>query len=109
METRRRLHLSTMMFDLLSTGTPQYLFGRLAWTKDHNRYLKRECTSVFMTPVDRTAAFREVPWVVQVLQSQTDDSDVTRRRVPRVGGMSLWTYAYWRMVLTDVCTPYAYF
>lgn len=58
MEARRKLHLATMLFGVISSGIPKYLFDKLKWSQDRCKYQRRACTSVFVTPRHRLVAFR---------------------------------------------------
>jgi hypothetical protein len=58
MEARRRLHLASLLFEVINTGRPRYLYNKLSWTRDQSRYPKRMCTSILSIARHRTMAFR---------------------------------------------------
>lgn len=58
MKARRTLHLAILLFGLTKSTIPSYLQSKLTWAKSNSRYIRRECTSVFVTPKHRTVAFR---------------------------------------------------
>lgn len=58
MEARRRLHLATLLFGILDTGRPCYLYEKLVWFGDLSRFPKRKNTNIFAIPKHGTMAFR---------------------------------------------------
>jgi hypothetical protein len=58
MEARRRLHLASMLFEVITTGKPTYLHEKLAWANSNGSRSRRSCTYVLNTPSHRTMAFR---------------------------------------------------
>ncbi|KAL0868740.1 hypothetical protein ABMA27_008175 [Loxostege sticticalis] len=42
MEARRKLHLTTMLFGVITTMKPKYLYLKLEWARHHSRYPRRE-------------------------------------------------------------------
>lgn len=58
MEARRKLHLATMLFGVITSRTPKYLYDKLEWAQDRCRYQRRACTPVLTTPRHRSMAFR---------------------------------------------------
>ncbi|KAL0883331.1 hypothetical protein ABMA27_016821 [Loxostege sticticalis] len=58
MEARMKLHLATMLFDVINSAKPKYLYEKLAWAPARDGHIRRACTYVFSTQIHRTAAFR---------------------------------------------------
>lgn len=58
MAARRKLHLATLLFDVVLSKTPEYLFRKLSWSKNHNTIKTRASSYLLLTPRHRTAAFR---------------------------------------------------
>lgn len=59
MAARRRLHLSCLLFGVVSTQCPSYLFHKINWRQNRSQlYTARICTKPLVTARHRTAAFR---------------------------------------------------
>lgn len=58
MKARRKLHLATLMFGIIKNKVPPYLFQKLKWVQEYSRFLKRDCTHVFVTPRHKLVSFR---------------------------------------------------
>lgn len=58
MKARAKLHLAALLFGLINTKVPSYLYQKLKWVQDYSRYAKRDCTHVFVTPRHKLVAFR---------------------------------------------------
>ncbi|KAJ8711506.1 hypothetical protein PYW07_008748 [Mythimna separata] len=56
MSARRKLHLASLLFGVVTTQKPKYLFDKLVWRQ--SKYLPRLSTYPLCTPHHRTAAFR---------------------------------------------------
>lgn len=59
MSGRRQLHLAVLLFGVVKSEKPDYLFKKFKWFRDGNRYNTRAASSLLMeTPAHSTAAFR---------------------------------------------------
>lgn len=58
MAARRRLHLAVLLFGVISTHEPRYLYEKLDWRSTQYRYGSRATVKPLLTPKYRTAAFR---------------------------------------------------
>lgn len=58
METRRQLHLATLLFGLIKTHNPSYLYSKLTWRQSRHAQSIRAVTVPLSIPSHRTAAFR---------------------------------------------------
>lgn len=58
MSARRKLHLSVLLFGVIHSKTPRYLYDKLVWASAKSRYPSRACSYVFVTPGHKSMAFR---------------------------------------------------
>ncbi|KAJ8714399.1 hypothetical protein PYW07_002624 [Mythimna separata] len=58
MAARRKLHLATLLFDVVATQKPHYLYDKLTWRQTHFKYGLRSVVGPLSAPRHRTAAFR---------------------------------------------------
>lgn len=58
MMARRKLHLATLLFGVILTKTPDYLYRKLSWSSEFNKKNTRASAYRLTTPRHRTAAFR---------------------------------------------------
>lgn len=58
MQSRRMHHFATLLFDIIHTKTPEYLYYKINWAKNNNKYHTRAAIYMIQTPQHRTAAFR---------------------------------------------------
>lgn len=58
MEARRKLHLAVLLFGVIKSGKPIYLFNKFTWAQSVNRNPMRACKHIFTTPKHRTSVFR---------------------------------------------------
>lgn len=59
MESRQKLFLSCLLFDVIKYKQPDYLYNKLAWSKAVQLTKNRFCSNnIFCIPKHRTAAFR---------------------------------------------------
>lgn len=58
MAARRRLHLSSLLFGVINTFTPEYLYNKLSWRQDHYAYSARSASRPLSVPKYKTTAFR---------------------------------------------------
>lgn len=58
MEARRRLHLAGLLFGVVTTQKPRYLYEKLTWRQDSSKTHIRTGTNPLSIPQHRTAAFR---------------------------------------------------
>lgn len=58
MEGRRDLHLATLMFGVVKSQKPEYLFSKFVWARDYSRYAARASSLLLRTPRHGSAAFR---------------------------------------------------
>ncbi|KAG7305787.1 hypothetical protein JYU34_009925 [Plutella xylostella] len=55
---RQRLHLAALLFGVIKYKSPQYLFNKLAWSRDYHSINTRASTYLMVTPKHKTALFR---------------------------------------------------
>lgn len=58
MKCRRDLHLAVLMFGVVKTQKPLYLYSKFVWARDYNRYAARSSSVLLRTPRHGSAAFR---------------------------------------------------
>lgn len=58
MKARRKLHLATLLFGVIKSHSPSYLYDRLSWTSRHRIGEGRKCSQQLSIPQHKTAAFR---------------------------------------------------
>lgn len=58
MNARRKLHLASLMFSVIHSRTPLYLYDKLEWTHGYTGRVRRNCVPQLSIPRHRTAAFR---------------------------------------------------
>jgi len=58
MSARRKLHLASLVFGIIQTKKPEYLYDKLTWSRHCNKINARASSSLLRTPRHRTAAFR---------------------------------------------------
>lgn len=58
MEARRRLHLAGLLFGVITTHKPRYLYEKLSWRQHLSKNHIRTTTNPLSIPQHRTAAFR---------------------------------------------------
>ncbi|KAJ8714528.1 hypothetical protein PYW07_002753 [Mythimna separata] len=58
MKARRKLHLATLLFGVIKSHSPSYLYDKLSWTRRHGIGEGRKCSQQLATPHHRSAAFR---------------------------------------------------
>ncbi|CAG4971111.1 unnamed protein product [Colias eurytheme] len=58
MESRRRLHLASLLFGVVMTKAPKYLYDKLAWMGEGSVYATRSSFCKLAIPRSVTAAFR---------------------------------------------------
>lgn len=58
LQARRQLHFATLLFKIIKTRSPDYLYTKLDWSSTHNRHNTRASSYMLVTPSFKTAAFR---------------------------------------------------
>lgn len=58
MAPRRNLHLATLLFGVILSNQPEYLFRKLKWAHEARKYHTRASQYLILTPQHKTVAFR---------------------------------------------------
>lgn len=58
MAARRKLHMASLLFGVITTQKPNYLFSKLSWRQNRYKYRIRSSTNPLSIPKHRTMAFR---------------------------------------------------
>lgn len=58
MTARRQLHLATLLFDVIVSKQPEYLYSKLSWSKNYHKVNTRASSYMLITQRHRTTAFR---------------------------------------------------
>lgn len=58
MKGRQKLYLACLLFDVVNTAQPEYLYKKLLWRSNVNKQQIRSCTQELAIPQHRTASFR---------------------------------------------------
>ena len=58
MAARRKAHLASLLFGIIKTQQPKYLFSKLGWRQDSYNYMPRSMSNPLSVPKFKTTAFR---------------------------------------------------
>lgn len=58
MKHRRDLHFASLLFGVVKSEKPHYLYSKLVWARDHSTYATRASSFLMRTPRHGSAAFR---------------------------------------------------